>query len=121
VPDPEVETLIAESARQQGITRRAISDEEILKRCLYPLINEGARILEEGIALRAGDIDVVYLYGYGFPRYRGGPMFWADSIGLRQVYEDVAAFHRAHGEYWAPAPLLRRLAEQGRSFRDLTK
>jgi 3-hydroxyacyl-CoA dehydrogenase len=120
VPDPEVEALIVESARQQGITRRAIGDEEILERCLYPLVNEGARILEEGIALRASDIDVVYLHGYGFPRYRGGPMFWADSIGLRKVCEGVLAFHRAHGEHWTPAPLLRRLAEQGKSFRDFT-
>jgi 3-hydroxyacyl-CoA dehydrogenase len=118
LPDPEVEALIAASAREQGITRRTIGDEEILTRCLYPLVNEGARILEEGIALRASDIDVIYLYGYGFPRYRGGPMYWADTLGLKRVYGEIAAYHRTHGTYWEPAPLLKRLAEQGKGFRN---
>jgi 3-hydroxyacyl-CoA dehydrogenase len=118
IPDPEVEALVAASAKEQGMTRRAVGDEEILARCLYPLVNEGARILEEGIALRASDIDVIYLYGYGFPRYRGGPMFWADTLGLKRVYEEIAAYHRVHGRPWQPAPLLRTLAEQGKSFRD---
>ncbi|HWM78695.1 MAG TPA: 3-hydroxyacyl-CoA dehydrogenase family protein, partial [Methylomirabilota bacterium] len=77
-----------------------------------------ARILEEGIALRASDIDVTYLYGYGFPRYRGGPMFYADQVGLKKVYADVAAFHTRHGEPWTPAPLLERLAKEGKGFRD---
>ncbi len=120
IPDPEVEALIIESATEQGIARRTIGDEEILARCLYPLVNEGARILEEGIALRAGDIDIVYLHGYGFPRYRGGPMYWADTLGLTRVYEQVAAYHRLHGAFWEPAPLLQRLALQGKSFRDFT-
>jgi 3-hydroxyacyl-CoA dehydrogenase len=118
IPDPEVEALVAASAKAQGLTRRAVGDEEILARCLYPLVNEGARILEEGIALRPSDIDVIYLHGYGFPRYRGGPMFWADTLGLKRVYEEIAAYHRAHGRHWQPAPLLRTLAEQGQSFRD---
>jgi 3-hydroxyacyl-CoA dehydrogenase len=120
-PDPEVEALIAAAAKEGGITRRQVSDEEVLKRCLWALVNEGARILEEGIALRSSDIDVTYLYGYGFPRYRGGPMFYADQVGLKQVYGDVAAFHTQHGEPWTPAPLLERLAKQGKGFRDFSR
>ena len=120
-PDPEVEALIAAAAKEGGITRRQVSDEEGLKRCLWALVNEGARILEEGIALRSSDIDVTYLYGYGFPRYRGGPMFYADQVGLRQVYGDVAAFHTQHGELWTPALLLERLAKEGKGFRDFSR
>ena len=120
-PDPEVEALIVASARAQGIERRAVSDDEILERCIYPLINEGARILEEGIALRPSDIDIIYIYGYGFPPYRGGPMYYADTLGLKRVYDDIAAYHRAHGEFWQPAPLLTRLAEEGKGFRDLAR
>ncbi len=120
-PDPEVEPLIVASARAQGIERRAVSDDEILERCIYPLINEGARILEEGIALRPSDIDIIYIHGYGFPPYRGGPMYYADALGLKRVYDDIAAYHRIHGEFWEPAPLLERLAEQGKSFRDFTR
>ncbi|MEK7445468.1 MAG: 3-hydroxyacyl-CoA dehydrogenase NAD-binding domain-containing protein [candidate division NC10 bacterium] len=119
VPDPEIEALIVKTSQEQGIERRQISDEEILKRCMYPLINEGAKILEEGIALRSSDIDVIYIYGYGFPVYRGGPMFYADTVGLDRVYEDICAFHKAHGEFWQPAPLLERLAREGKRFRDL--
>jgi len=118
-PDPEVAALIAESARAQGIRRREVGDEEVLTRCLYPLVNEGARLLADGIALRPGDIDVVYLHGYGFPRYRGGPMYWADTLGLKRVSDEIARYHRVHGRLWEPAPLLRQLAEQGRGFRDL--
>ena len=120
-PDPEVEALIAAAAKEGGITRRQVSDEEVLKRCLWALVNEGARILEEGIALRSSDIDVTYLYGYGFPRYRGGPMFYADQVGLKQVYGDVAAFHTQHGEPWTPASLLERLAKEGKGFRDFSR
>src|SRR5690606_35089564 len=101
-----------------GIRRRAISDEEILERTLYALINEGARVLDEGYALRSSDIDVIYVNGYGFPAWRGGPMFHADRVGLARVYERVAAFHREHGDRWAPAPLLERLAHERRTFRD---
>ena len=116
IPDPEVEAMcIAESARK-GIPRRAISDEEIVKRCVYPLINEGARILEEGIALRASDIDIIYIYGYGFPVFRGGPMFYADSVGIESVYSDICTFHAAHGKLWEPAPLLERMAKEGKTF-----
>ena len=117
-PDPEVEAVIAACAKEGGIERRQVGDEEVLKRCLWALVNEGARILEEGIALRASDIDVTYLYGYGFPRYRGGPMFYADQVGLKQVLADVTTFHARHGEPWAPAPLLERLAKEGKGFRD---
>ena len=117
-PDPEVEAVIAACAKEGGIARRTVGDEEVLARCLWALVNEGARILEEGIALRASDIDVTYLYGYGFPRYRGGPMFYADQVGLKKVYADVAAFHTRHGEPWTPAPLLERLAKEGKGFRD---
>ena len=119
VPDPEIEALIIRTSREQGFERRQISNQEILKRCMYPLINEGAKILEEGIALRSSDIDVIYIYGYGFPVYRGGPMFYADTVGLGRVYDDICAFHKAHGEFWQPAPLLERLAREGKRFRDL--
>ena len=116
LPDPEVDAVIMQSARDQGITRRPVSDDEILARCIYAGVNEGAKILEEGIALRASDIDVMWLYGFGFPRWRGGPMFYADSVGLAKVYEDVQGFHKQHGVLWTPAPLLQRLAESGGSF-----
>ncbi|HRI88766.1 MAG TPA: 3-hydroxyacyl-CoA dehydrogenase NAD-binding domain-containing protein, partial [Candidatus Hydrogenedentes bacterium] len=116
LPDPEVEALIVEESKIAGINRRNISDEEILKRCIYPLINEGARILEEGIALRASDIDIIYIYGYGFPVFRGGPMFYADSVGVDSVYKDVCAFHKQHGKLWEPAPMLARLATEGKNF-----
>ena len=118
-PDPEVEALIETTAREAGIPRRTVSDEEILERCIYALVNEGARILEEGYALRASDIDTVYLTGYGFPAYRGGPMWYADTVGLKKVYDRVAAFHRQFGELWEPAPLLARLAAEGKTFASL--
>jgi len=116
IPDPKVEALIMNASKEAGIERRAVSDQEILERCMYALANTGAEILEEGIALRASDIDIVYIYGYGFPRYRGGPMFYADSVGLDKVYESVKRFHQAHGEFWTPAPLLERLAREGGKF-----
>ena len=119
IPDPEIEQLIVSISEEQGITRRPITDQEILERCLYPLVNEGAKILEEGLALRPGDIDIVWIYGYGFPRYRGGPMFWADLVGVRTIYEVMSRLHDEHGDWLEPAPLLRRLAEQGKGFGDL--
>jgi len=115
-PDPEVQALIEKTAREAGLARRQISNEEILERCLYVLINEGARILEEGYALRAADIDVIYLTGYGFPGYRGGPMWYADTVGLRKVLSRIEDFRRQHGELWEPAPLLKRLAAEGGTF-----
>jgi 3-hydroxyacyl-CoA dehydrogenase len=115
-PDPEVHALIEKTAREGGIPRRHISDEEIIERCIYIMINEGAKILEEGYALRAADIDVIYLTGYGFPAYRGGPMWYADTVGLKQVRDRILEFHKKHGEFWEPAPLLNRLADAGESF-----
>ena len=116
IPDPETEAIAIEVAKEQGITRRAISDDEIRERCLYAAINEGAKILDEGIALRASDIDVMWLYGFGYPRWRGGIMFSADEIGLGEIHERVAAFHAEHGKLWAPSPLLAKLAEEGGRF-----
>jgi 3-hydroxyacyl-CoA dehydrogenase len=116
LPDPEVDALIEQTARESGIARRAISKEEIVDRCLYTLVNEGARILEEGFAQRAADIDVIYMTGYGFPAYRGGPMWYADTVGLQQVYRRVSEFHQRLGDRWTPAPLLQRLAERGETF-----
>jgi 3-hydroxyacyl-CoA dehydrogenase len=118
-PDSEVEKIIVDVATEMGITRRHIDDEEILQRLLYPMVNEGARILEEKIAIRASDIDVIWVYGYGWPVYRGGPMFWADQIGLKAVRERMLQFQKASGDpFWAPAPLLSRLADQGKGFLD---
>jgi 3-hydroxyacyl-CoA dehydrogenase len=119
IPDPEVHALIESTAVEAGIPRRSISNQEIVERCIYTLVNEGARILEEGYAQRAGDIDVIYMTGYGFPAYRGGPMWYADAVGLKNVYQRVSEFHQRFGELWEPAPLLKRLAEQGQSFASL--
>ena len=115
-PDPEVAKLIESTSAELGIERREIGDDEVLKRCLYPLVNIGAQLLDDGIALRASDIDVVYVYGYGFPKYRGGPMYYADQVGLDSVYRDIVSFHQLYGDAWRPAPLLKRLAEEGGSF-----
>jgi len=118
-PDSEVEKIIVDVATEMGITRRHIDDEEILQRLLYPMVNEGAKILEEKIAIRASDIDVIWVYGYGWPVYRGGPMFWADQIGLKAVRDRMLQFQKATGDsFWTPAPLLNRLAEQGKGFLD---
>ena len=116
MPDPEVVDLVVRTSRELEIDRREISDEEILQRCIYPLINEGARILEEGIVQRASDLDIVWLYGFGFPRYRGGPMFYADSVGLRHVYEVMQGFCEIHQDWLEPAPLLERLAREDKTF-----
>ncbi len=121
IPDPEVDQLIEELAAQAGIKRRTITEEEIIERTQYALINEGAKILEEGIALRAVDIDIVYINGYGYPAWRGGPMWYADTVGLRKVYDRVSSFHQEHGELWTPAPLLKRLAEEGKTFAEYDK
>ena len=118
-PDPAVHELIAGVSAELGIPRRAVADDEIVPRCLYPLVNEGAKILDEGIALRASDLDVIWMHGYGFPRYRGGPMFWADRVGPRTIHDTLSRLRDEHGEWLEPAPLLKRLAEQGRGFGDL--
>jgi 3-hydroxyacyl-CoA dehydrogenase len=121
LPDPEVLTLIEGVSRDLGITRREIPDEEILSRLLHPLVNEGARIVEEGIALRASDVDVVYVNGYGFPAYKGGPMFWAQESGFDKVVETMRKLALTHGQRWRPAPLLERLASSGQGWSDLKK
>jgi 3-hydroxyacyl-CoA dehydrogenase len=121
-PDPEVTALIEKVAKENGIARRKITHEEIIERTIYALVNEGAKILEEGIALRAVDIDIVYLNGYGFPAWRGGPMFYADTIGLKHVLAKVEEFEKRHGnDLWAPAPLLRKLAESDKTFESWDK
>jgi 3-hydroxyacyl-CoA dehydrogenase len=121
IPDPEVDALIEEIAVAEGIKRRAITEEEIIERTQYALINEGAKILEEGIALRAVDIDIIYLNGYGYPSWRGGPMWYGDTVGLKKVYDRVCQFHAEHGEWWSPAPLLKKLAEEGKTFAEYDK
>jgi 3-hydroxyacyl-CoA dehydrogenase len=119
-PDPQVSSLIREWTSEARIPQRQISSEEIVDRCVYTLVNEGARILEEGIALRAVDIDIIYLNGYGFPAYRGGPMWYADTIGLKKVYDRICEFQERLGNWWEPAPLLQRLAEQGKTFAEFS-
>ena len=116
IVDPEVTAIIEGVSHELGIRRREIPDEEILDRLLHPLVNEGARILEEGIAIRAGDIDVVYVYGYGFPASRGGPMFWAEQSGLARVVDTMRRLAPSHGARWRPAPLLERLAAAGQGW-----
>jgi 3-hydroxyacyl-CoA dehydrogenase len=118
IPDPEVARLVAQWAAEAGIKQRQISREEIVDRLIYALVNEGARILQEGYALRAVDVDIIYLNGYGFPAYRGGPMWYADTVGLKNVLARINEFHAQHGELWEPAPLLKQLAEQGKGFAD---
>jgi 3-hydroxyacyl-CoA dehydrogenase len=115
--DSEVAALIENTARSAGIERRIISKQEIIDRCILALVNEGARILEEGMALRASDIDVIYLTGYGFPAWRGGPMFYADTLGLANVVARIEEFGQSHGAaLWTPAPLLKRLATESKTF-----
>jgi 3-hydroxyacyl-CoA dehydrogenase len=117
IPDAEVENLLEQHRKDIGVKPRKIPDDEIVERCIYALVNEGARILEEGIALRASDIDMVYLAGYGFPPYRGGPMFYADQVGLDKVLASIQQFQKGYqGSQWQPAALLARLAQEGKRF-----
>jgi 3-hydroxyacyl-CoA dehydrogenase len=118
VLDPEVVSLVADVVREQGIEQRKIGREEIVERIVYGLINEGAHVLGEGLALRSSDIDIVYINGYGFPAYRGGPMFYADTVGLKNVHARLCEFEERLGFWWKPAPLLEELATQGKSFAD---
>ena len=117
-PDPEVARIIKEKAAEMGVEQRSFTDEEILRRLLFASVNEACKILEEGKAYRASDIDVMWLNGFGFPRYRGGLMYWADGIGVAEVYRQIQAWHQQYGERWAPAALLRRLAETGTPLRE---
>ncbi|MGY4305746.1 3-hydroxyacyl-CoA dehydrogenase [Bradyrhizobium sp. USDA 4369] len=122
LPDPDVEKLIDETLAKLGLKRRAVSDEEILERMMYPMINEGAKILAEGIAARPSDIDVVWLYGYGWPIYRGGPMYWADSVGLKHIAERLTFYAKETNDpSLEPAPLLKKLADEGKTFASLAK
>lgn len=114
--DPLVDELIRSVAREAGIVRREPSEDEIRKRCIYALINEAANIVDDGIAIRASDVDVVWVYGYGFPAWRGGPLRYAESVGLCTIYDDMLAFESKHGVYWKPSPLLAKLATSGGSF-----
>jgi 3-hydroxyacyl-CoA dehydrogenase len=118
IPDPEVEKIIEETSKKLGITRRAISDQEILERCLYPMVNEGAKILAEGMAQRSLDIDVIWVNGYGWPVYRGGPMWWADNVvGLKTVHDALLKYRDASGDpFWEPAPLLKKLVQEDKKF-----
>ena len=117
--DPEVIEIVEATSKELGIERRPIDDDEVLQRCLYALVNEGCRILEDGIAIRPCDLDIVYINGYGFPDVTGGPMFWADQQGLDKVLEAVKKFHAEYGEQWEPAPLLEKLVKEGKNFASL--
>ena len=117
-PDPEVTALIRRISGESGVEQQEFDDGEIVRRLLFSSVNEACRIIEEGIARHAVEVDTMWLYGFGFPRYRGGLMYWADTIGVREVYDRAAAWHQRYGERWAPAPLLRRLAESGTPLRE---
>ncbi|MDR3532254.1 MAG: 3-hydroxyacyl-CoA dehydrogenase NAD-binding domain-containing protein [Rhodopila sp.] len=117
-PDPEVAAIIKSVAAEMGVPQKVFTDTEILQRLLFSSVNEACRILEEGKAYRASDVDVMWLHGFGFPRYRGGLMFWADGIGVRNVYNQIASWHQQYGERWAPSRLLRELAETNTPFRE---
>jgi 3-hydroxyacyl-CoA dehydrogenase len=120
LPDPEVEKLIDETLARLGRKKRVVSDDEILERMMYPMINEGAKILAEGIAARPSDIDVVWLYGYGWPIYRGGPMYWADTVGLKHIADRLAYYAKETNDpSLEPAPLLKKLADEGKTFASL--
>jgi 3-hydroxyacyl-CoA dehydrogenase len=119
LPDPEVDKLLEDYRGEIRVKPRKIADDEVVERCIFALANEGARILEEGIALRASDIDMVYLTGYGFPPYRGGPMFYADTVGLDRVLKSIQSFQKGYqGGQWQPAPVLAKLAQAGKRFNE---
>jgi len=122
LPDPDVEKLIGQTLQQMGRKRRTVSDQEILERMMYPMINEGARILEEKIAARPSDIDVIWLYGYGWPIYRGGPMYYADQVGLKHIADRLSYYAKETDDpSLEPAPLLKRLAAEGKTFASLAQ
>jgi len=122
IPDPEVDEIVVAVSKKLGRTRKKLSAQEIVERLVFPMINEGARILDEGIAARASDIDVIWVYGYGFPVYRGGPMFYADQIGLAEVRDKLKIFAQEAGDpTLEPAPLLLKLSAEGRGFASLNE
>ncbi len=116
LPDAEVDAVLAAESQRLGITRRAIAHEEILSRCLYALVNQGAQLVGDGIALRPGDEDIAWIYGYGFPWWHGGPMWWADTVGVKAIYEKILDYQARFGNQWQPAPLLKEVAEKGGTF-----
>ena len=118
-PDPAALEIIAEISRERGITRRSFTDEEIRDRLFFPIVNEGAKELEDGTALRAGDIDVVWINGYGFPAWRGGPMFWGELSGLSRIRDLAVRLADENGPRWAPSALLSALARDGRGWDDV--
>jgi len=118
-PSPVVEKVIREFAARAGNEAREISDEEILERCVFPMINEGVKILDEGMAIRASDVDVIWVSGYGWPVYRGGPMFYAEQVGLDRVLARLGELQKEYGDAFAPASLLETMVAEGKSFRDL--
>jgi len=122
IPDPEIDKIIEQCAKESGIERREITKEEIIERTMYALVNEASKILEEGYALRASDIDIIFVNGYGFPAHRGGPMWYAGTVGLKKVYDRICQFQEQFGErFWKPSALLKTLAEEGRTFDDYDK
>jgi len=122
VPDEEVAKLAKAEAERLGISQRDITDDEIIERLMYSMINEGALILGEGIATKSSDIDVVFVHGYGMPRYRGGPMCYADEVGLDKVIAGMEKYKARYGDmYWEPAPLLKELSQSGKQFADWSK
>ncbi len=120
-PDPEVLAIVAEERAKAGITPRSFTADELQRRYLAAMINEGAKVVEEGIALRPLDVDVTLVHGYGFPRWRGGPMKYADMVGLPQILTDIRAFAKEDPLFWQPAALLVKLVEEGRDFESLNK
>jgi 3-hydroxyacyl-CoA dehydrogenase len=114
-----VEEIIRDFAGRSGRKTRTVPDDEILERCIYPMINEGVKILAEGMAIRASDIDVIWISGYGWPAYRGGPMFYAQQVGLAKVLARLRDLQKEYGDAFAPAPLLEQMVDEGKSFRDL--
>ncbi|MEQ9490495.1 MAG: 3-hydroxyacyl-CoA dehydrogenase NAD-binding domain-containing protein [Alphaproteobacteria bacterium] len=116
-PNPDLQAIIDETAREAGIVTDTVSDDTVIERCLYAMVNECAKVLEEGIALRASDIDLVFINGYGFPGWRGGPLHWADTVGLAKVLAAIVYFNEGH-DFWEPAPLLQRLVQEGKTFAD---
>jgi 3-hydroxyacyl-CoA dehydrogenase len=117
--DPAVEDIIGTVARELGLSQRSFSDEEILQRQLFASVNEACRILEEGKAYRGSDVDAMWLHGFGFPRHRGGLMFWADSVGAATIYRQVSQWHEAYGPRWKPSALLAKVAAEGGQLREL--
>ncbi|NEH89374.1 3-hydroxyacyl-CoA dehydrogenase, partial [Rhizobium leguminosarum] len=120
-PDPEVLAIVDAERAKKGVVPRSFTPEEIMRRYLAAMVNEGAKVVEEGIALRPLDVDVTFLSGYGFPRFRGGPMHYADTVGLPKILADIREFAQEDPLFWTPAPLLEKLVAEGRDFGSLNR